>query len=557
MRHRSIALAAVLAVLASGATGAAAQSQLLFLAEDVPAGLNYDGPSANINTTQTGYINLLEPLVYYPYGETNEEGVRKLDFSKFEGRLVERWEFDAPSLTWTMHLRRGVKSCAGNTFSADDVVYTFARNKSVSGAAPVGWFIGSVISIAGFTRDVFKATDRSLGDGVVKVDDFTVKIRQSEANPLFLTGLSIYSSYPWDSVEMKKHATDADPWSHNYVNTTNAPGFGAYCLDRWTRDNEFVVKANPNYYRGKPPIDQIVMKKVPQSANRVLTLRSGRADLTQRLTAREFAQLGTAKGVKVAGIFGNETLLVNLNFKTPPFDDPRVRQAVAAAMPYQQIADVGYAGKARRWEAHYTPVLNGYAKPTTQYVQDVAKAKQLLAEAGYPEGKGLEKFPEAFKLAFVAERETVLGPIATVIQAGLRDVGIPVLLDPIPQTQMGDRRLVKKDLPMSLSDQEKPVGPDVVYASLLFFVSTASGGINNIANYSSPEFDALYAKAKSELDPGKRAEAMRGLQETAQRDLAWVPVVETSTIWAFNDKLKGVTWHPDNSLRFFDLSMAR
>lgn len=557
MRSRPTALAAGLAALALGATDAVAQSQLLFLAEDVPAGLNYDGPSANINTTQTGYINLLEPLVYYPYGETNEEGVRKLDFSKFEGRLVERWEFDAPSLTWTMHLRRGVTSCAGNTFSADDVIYTFARSKSVSGAAPVGWFIGSVISITGFTRDVFKATDRSLGDAVVKIDDYTVKIRQSEANPLFLTGLSIYASYPWDSVEMKKHATDADPWSHDYVNTTNAPGFGAYCLERWTRDNEFVVKANPNYYRGKPAIDQIVMKKVPQSANRVLTLRSGRADLTQRLTAREFAQLGTAKGVKVAGIFGNETLLVNLNFKTPPFDDPRVRQAVAAAMPYQQIADVGYAGKARRWEAHYTPVLNGYAKPAAQYVQDVAKAKQLLAEAGYPEGRGLEKFPEAFKLAFVAERETVLGPIATVIQAGLRDVGIPIQLDPIPQTQMGDRRLVKKDLPMSLSDQEKPVGPDVVYASLLFFVSTASGGINNIANYSSPEFDALYARAKSELDPGRRAEAVRGLQETAQRDLAWVPVVETSTIWAFNDRLKGVTWHPDNSLRFFDLSMGR
>lgn len=560
MRTRSTACAAALTALAGlalGATGAAAQSQLLFLAEDVPAGLNYDGPSANINTTQTGYINLLEPLVYYPAGETNEEGVRKLDFSRFEGRLVERWEFDAPSLTWTMHLRRGVKSCAGNTFSADDVLYMFARNKSVSGAAPVGWFIGNVISIAGFTRDVFKATDRSLGDAVVKVDDYTVKIRQSEPNPLFLTGLTVYSTYPYDSVEMKKHATDADPWSHNYVNTTNAPGFGAYCLDRWTRDNEFVVKANPNYYRGKPAIDQIVMKKVPQSANRVLTLRSGRADLTQRLTAREFSQLGTAKGVKVAGIFGNETLLVNLNFKTPPFDNPKVRQAVAAAMPYQQIADVGYAGKARRWEAHYTPVLNGYAKPVAQYVQDLAKAKQLLAEAGYPEGRGLEKFPEAFKLAFVAERETVLGPIATVIQSGLRDAGIPIQLDPIPQTQMGDRRLVKKDLPMSLSDQEKPVGPDVVYASLLFFVSTASGGINNIANYSSPEFDALYAKAKSEQDPGKRAEAVRGLQETAQRDLAWVPVVETSTIWAFNDKLKGVTWYPDNSLRFFDLSMGK
>jgi peptide/nickel transport system substrate-binding protein len=558
MRLRSLLpLLTTTAVAALAAQAASAQTQLLYLAEDVPAGLNYDGPSANINTTQTGYINLLEPLVYYPYADTNEEGVRKLDFSKFEGRLVERWEFDRPSLTWTLHLRRGVKSCAGNEFTADDVVYTFGRNKSVSGAAPVGWFIGSVISIQGFTRDVLRGGDKSLGDAVVKVDDYTVRIKQSEPNPLFLTGLSIYASYPWDSKEMKKHATEQDPWSHNYVNTTNAPGFGAYCLERWTRDNEFVVKANPNYYRGKPPIDQIVMKKVPQSANRVLTVRSNRADLTQRLTAREFTSLANAKGVKVAGIFGNETLLVNLNFKTPPFDNPKIRQAIAAAMPYEQIAEVGYARKARRWEAHYTPVLNGYAKPSTQYTRDLDKAKALLAEAGFPGGQGLEKYPEAFKLAFVAEREATLGPIATVIQAGLRDSGIPIQLDPIPQTQMGDRRLVKKDLPMSLSDQEKPVGPDVVYASLLFFVSTASGGINNIANYSSPEFDRLYLAAKSEQDPAKRAASVTEMQEVVQRDLAWIPVVETSTIWAFNEKLRGVTWHPDNSLRFFDLSMDK
>lgn len=564
-RSRPVPSAALAAYAALGLAGSftplvaqtAPTSQLLFLAEDVPAGLNYDGPSANINTTQTGYINLLEPLVYYPYGKTNEEGVRALDFSKFEGRLAESWDYDASSLTWTMHLRHGVKSCAGNTFTADDVLYTFARNKSVSGAAPVGWFIGNVASVKGFTRDVFKATDRSLGDAVEKVDDYTVRIKQSEPNRLFLTSLSIYSSYPWDSVEMKKHATAEDPWSHVYTNTVNAPGFGAYCLERWTRDNEFVVRANPNYYRGKPAIDQIVMKKVPQSANRVLTIRSGRADLTQRLTTKEFASLGNVKNVKVAGIYGNETLLVNLNFKTPPFDNPKVRQAIAAAMPYEQIAQIGYTGRARRWQAHYTEFLNGYVKPDAQYVHDVPLAKKLLAEAGYPDGKGLEAFPEAFKMAFVSEREATLGPIGTVIQAALRDVGIPVTLDPIPQTQMGDRRLVKKDLPMSLSDQEKPVGPDVGYATLLFFVSTGSGGINNIANYSNPELDNLYLSVKSEQDEAKRVEALKTMQNIVQRDLVWIPVVETATQWAFTSKLHGVTWHPDNSLRFFDLSLEK
>ena len=102
---------------------------------------------------------------------------------------------------------------------------------------------------------------------------------------------------PFDSREMKAHATDADPWSHTWANTVNAPSFGPYCVERWVRDDEFVLRANPNYYRGKPAIERVVIKKVPQSANRVLTLRAGRADLTQRLTARDYAALRTAPGV--------------------------------------------------------------------------------------------------------------------------------------------------------------------------------------------------------------------------------------------------------------------
>lgn len=538
------------------APASAAPRSLLFLAEDVPAGLNYDGPSAAIGTSQTGYLNLMEPLIYYPYGPT-ENGVRRLDFNKHEGRLAESWSFDAPSLTWTLNLRHGVKSCAGNEFTADDVIYTFQRAKSVSGAAPIGWFLGNVAGIKGFTRDVFKpGADKSLGDGVEKVDDYTVKIRQSAPNRLFLTALSVYATYPFDSKEMKAHATASDPWSHNYVNTTNNPSFGPYCLERWVKDDEFVVRANPNYYRGKPAIDRVIMKRVPQSSNRVVTMRSGQADLTQRLTAREFTGLEKAPGVTVAGIYGNETLFLIPNFKTPPFDNPKVRQAIAYAMPYRQIANIGYSGRARQWEAHFPAIFNGYHKPDTQYGTDVAKAKQLLADAGYPNGKGLEKFADSFRLAFTAERESTLGPVTTVIQSALKDVGFPIELDPMPQTQLGDRRLVKKDLPMAISDVDKSVGPDVTYTTLLFFVSTAQGGVSNFTNYSNPDVDRLFVEARNEQDDVKRDALLVKIQNTLQHDLAWVPILETETRWAFKSGLKGITWHPDNSIRFDDLSWA-
>ncbi|MBO1078085.1 ABC transporter substrate-binding protein [Roseomonas haemaphysalidis] len=536
---------------------AAAQgNQLLYLAEDVPAGLDYDGPSVSVNTSQTGFINMMDTLVDFPVAGENEEGIRRLDFSRFEGRLAESWSYDAASRTWTFKLRQGVKSCAGNVFTADDVIYTLARGKSVSGAAPINWFLGSLASIQGFDRSVFTGGSKELGDAVEKVDDHTIRIRQSTENNLFLTVMTVYSMAPFDSVEMRRHATPQDPWSHTYANTVNAAGFGPYCLERWVKDDEFVLRANPDYYRGRPNIDRVVIKRVPQSANRALTLRSGQAQLTQRLTAREFQGLARARGVKVAGIFGNETLVMGLNWRTPPFDNPKLRQALAFAMPYDQISRIGYAGAARQWEGHFTEVLSGYVRPDTQYPRDLARARALLAEAGYPEGRGLEAFPDAFRLSFTAERESYLGPIATAIQSALGDIGVRVQLDPMPQTQFADRRMVKKDLPMALSDTEKPVGPDVVYATRLYFVSPAAGGVNNITNYDNPELDRLFTAAQTEPDPARRAPLLSQIQNLVQRDLAWLPLVETKTQWAFSDRLSGLTWHPDNSLRLFELTLA-
>ncbi|MEO1226716.1 MAG: ABC transporter substrate-binding protein, partial [Pseudomonadota bacterium] len=163
---------------------AAAQS-LLFLAEDVPAGLNYDGPAAAIPTSQTGMVNLMEPLFGYASAGENEDGIIVPNFDEFEGRLVESWDYDPDTLTWTLNLRQGVMGCNGAEFTADDVVYTFARAKSVSGAAPIGWFLSNVASIDGFTPDVFgDEAARELGDEVVALDDYTVQIRQSEPNAL-------------------------------------------------------------------------------------------------------------------------------------------------------------------------------------------------------------------------------------------------------------------------------------------------------------------------------------------------------------------------------------
>jgi peptide/nickel transport system substrate-binding protein len=149
---------------------ARAEGQLLYLTEDVPVSLDPDGPSSTVNTSQVGPINMLEPLIGYAFKGTNDDGIRIPDFTKYEGRLVESWNYDPESIIWTLHLRHEVIGCSGNEFTADDVVYTLACAKSVSGATTIAWFSGSVAGIKSFTADVFKGGDKTLGDAVTVVD---------------------------------------------------------------------------------------------------------------------------------------------------------------------------------------------------------------------------------------------------------------------------------------------------------------------------------------------------------------------------------------------------
>ena len=541
------------AVLALGFALPAQSDELLVLSEDVPAGLDYDGPAVSLIPSYTGMVNLLEPLVYFQNSGVSEEGVQLLDFDRSEGRLAESWSFDQDTLTWTFNLRRGVVGCNGATFNADDVIYTYARAKSISGAAPIGWFLSNVSSIDGFTPAVFGDENaRKLGDEVKKIDDYTVQIRQAGPNPLFLRVLTIYAIYILDKETMEANATDDDPWSHKYNNNVNAPGFGPWCLDNWEKGSEFSVKANPDYYRGKAAFDRIIVRKVPQSSNRTVILRSGQAQIVERLTPKEYNSLRDARGINVVGTFGNENLFLHLNFNTPPFDNSKVRQAIAHALPYDDIIKFGYFGDAKKWPGVIPSSYPGFHRSKTQYAQDKDKARALLAEAGFPGGAGLEKFSDAMKLTYIAEKESALGPIATIMQTALREVGIPVQLDPIPQTQYGDRELVKKDLPLGLTDHVKPIGVDAGYGVLLSFVSSKNGGVLNSMNYDSDIVDNTYFATVNEANELTRNRLLATIQDKLMEDLAVVPIVEFKTNWAYSQKIQGITWHPDNALHWYD-----
>ncbi len=570
MKRLLAAVTAAAVVFGFANVASAQQRTLLYLAEDVPFTLDPDGKGATHFASQTGWVNLQEPLIdYAPAGE-NDEGVGLLNYEAFVPKLAESWSWDAASLTWTINLRRGVKGCGGATFNADDVLYTLGWGKAIGGATPVAWFLANFASIKGFTPAVFGARAKAakakadgqpapspdarvLGDEVTKVDDYTVKIVLSSPSQMLLPMLTIFGLYIFDKEIMEANATEDDPWSHKYLDNVNAPSFGPYCLSEWKTDEQFVVEANPDYYGKKPFFDRVIMRRVPQSANRVAILRSGAAQMTETLTPKEFNSLRKARGVKVAGHFSNNTMMFLVNHKIPPFDNVLMRRAVAHSIPYDEIVRTTYFGEASKWPGHVPSNYPGYIQPKRQYDFNPAKAKALLAEAGFPNGEGLDQFRDAFQLSYAANREATIGPAATVMRTAMREIGFPVELDPQPAAQLADRRSVKKDIPFSLYDLSRPIGVDASYAVVLYFVTAGKGSVINMTNYSNPRVDELFFKIKVEGDVATRNSMLAEVQETLMEDLPWIPVVEYKTQWAFSDKMRGITLHPDNNIRWAEL----
>ncbi len=544
------------AVIAPVGSHAQDQRQLVILSPDAVTALDTEAPGTLVLESMGALVNLMEPLVdFAPAGTHSEGGVNQLDFTKFEGRLAESWEYDADTKTYRFHLRQGVKGCTGNEFTADDVLYTFARAKSASGTlGPLGWFMFNTGGVEGFTPDVLAPdADRSLGDEVTKVDDYTVDIKVSSERRLFLPVLTDFFTFIWDSKEMQAHATEADPWSHDYATNTNAPSFGPYCLESWTKGSEFTAVANPDYYRGPASIDRIVFRKVPETANRIAALQAGQAQIVQNLTPRDYEFLRQAgNGVGVDSIVGNQFLFLGLSWNIPPFDNEKLRQAFAYAIPYDEILSTGYVGQATKWEGTVPSTYVGFHKTDAQYTTDLEKAAQLLEEAGFPGGAGLDQYPGVLQLAYVAERESTLGPIATLIQSSFREIGVNLELNPLPQAQFADRVFSKHDVGMFLDDQDKPDLPTAEYA-LGPFMTT--GGPGNYTLYSNPEVDAYFPGVYEETDSAKQDQMLAEVQEILMATPNWLPIAEYATQWGVRDGISGLTWHPDLQLRWYDIQV--
>lgn len=469
---------------------------------------------------------LATPGAHFKPGKT-PRGFYEVDWESpktaFRPSLCERLEISPDWKTYVFHLRRGAKSNYGNELTAEDVRYTWERNFYMHGYAEYKNTAGSFYGM----------------DQVKVLDKYTIQLTLPEPNTQILYNRAETGGITSiaDSIELKKHATENDPYAAKWV-LKNAAGFGPYELVEWESGNQMVFVAREDYYRGKPRLSKIVIKEVPTSANRLALLIGGAVDIARDLTPKEREMVKSAPGCQILSHPGSLMTAIITNLKMKPFDDIRVRKAMAYLISYEDILETVYLGTATRLGGPVADIFPSATHYAFQFDLDYEKAKELLAEAGYPDGFESTLFYDLTQP--LSER------LAILLRSSAAKAGVKLKLEKIPSAQFLEKLTGTKDMPIFVNERDMPWELGVQFAIGLYHIEGAFG---NFSNYYNPRVDQLWREIKREEDPVKKAKMEDEIQKIVVDEVSWIFLAQQGWHVGVRDYVKGLVMYGDNALR--------
>jgi peptide/nickel transport system substrate-binding protein len=416
-------------------------------------------------------------LIRKPYIDEQGANVKVQDLYHFEPFLAQSYDVSADGKVFTFHLRQGLKSQQGNELTADDVVWSFKRKFSSKGGGMPGYY-------APMLTDIDKQ--------VTAVDKYTATftIDQPGYGFTLLGNLAENIGSIYDSTYLKQHATADDPYAINWgvqSMMNGNVGFGPYMIKSVTPNQEIVMEANPNYVFGPLPIKTMIRRVVPDAATRSNMLVRGDADVALDLRPSDQADLASNPDVFTPTATSNLYHSITLNTKQAPFDNKLVRQALAYAVPYDQIVKDVYHGRAYAYQ-HLLDDKQPYydSADVPKYTTDPAKAKALLAQAGVTT-------PVSFTLT-VSNASPSVQDTAVVMAAALKDAGFDMKINQVPAAQSFSDALAGRLQATMGTGSAVTMSPP--YELNLV---TQPGGGSNTSFWSGPDYDAFAQVMKQGL----------------------------------------------------------
>jgi len=435
--------------------------------------------------------NLYDQLLDYEleaYGDHwyTTEGIR--------GMMADEWEVSEDGKTITFHLREGLKFANGNPLTAEDVVYTFDR--ALKGGAYTAVLLGMM-------------TISDLATQVEAVDQQTVVFHLKEASPMMLKLLVLNVVSVLDKETLDSHATTDDPWANEWMKT-NTVESGPYVLKSWTPGVGWELEPNPNYWNAAAVRNAgIIIKQVDDAQTRLALLKSGAVDVAYDIPYKDLADLVKDPNVQVVTRASTWNFYLGMTNAIPPFDNVKVRQAISYALPYDTIIKDVLNGFAVPSLGPIVPNMPTHDPSLWKYQTDLAKAKQLLTEAGYPDG-------------FKTDLNVLVGrqedeEAAVWIQASLAQIGVDVTINKMAAAQWYEK-FNNKQHPMFMAEWFSWVNDPFYHLTWNF---RSDNLFTNAVGYNNPEVDKIILANLYEPDLAKREAASKEAQQMILDDAPW------------------------------------
>src|SRR5437762_3037520 len=497
----------------SAAKADARSETLLIVSESGPNNLDIHGTGTNVPGYEVSW-NCYDRLITHEM-KTGPGGVQYYDRDKIKPELAE--DMNVGDMSATFKLKKNAKFHDGAPVTAKDVK----------------WSLDRAIGVGGFPAFQMSAGSLTKPEQFVVVDDYTVRVDFAKKDRLTIPDLAVIVPCVVNSELLKKNASEKDPWGLEFAKQQTA-GSGAYKVTKWTAGTEVIMERNDAWAGGPlPKVKRVIWRMVPSAGNRRALLERGDADISYDLPNKDFVELKDSGKLNIISTpYSNGIQYIGMNVSKPPFDNLKVRQAVAYAIPYQKIMDAVLFGLSKPMfgAAANTPTEVAWPQPH-KYTTDIAKAKQLMAEAGYPNGF---ETTLSFDLGFAGVNE----PLCVLTQESLAQIGIKVTINKIPGATWRTE-LNKKVMPLYTN----------VFSGWLdypeyFFIWCYHGknSIFNTMSYQSKTMDGFVDGAVTAAAEGDKTgydKDVRGFVDTAFADMPRIPLFQPYVNIAMQKNITG------------------
>ncbi len=456
------------------------------------------------------------------------------DVSRLMGHIAESWQVSDDGRTFTFKIRDGITFHSGAPLTAEDVAFSLQR-------------VIKLKQTPSFILTQFGFTPENVAERIRARDPRTlvVTLDKPYAPTFFLYCLTAGVGSVVDMKTALAQEKEGD-LGHEWLKTHSA-GSGAFRLVSWKPNESVILDANPDYWLGAPKIKRVIIRHIPESATQRLLIEKGDVDIARDLLPDDIEALRNNPDIDIISVPKGTVFYLGLNLKNEYLAHPKVRLALKYLVPYEKIVNTVLKGQALVHQA-FLPMGFLGALEDKPFSYDVARAKELLAEAGYGDG---------FAITMDVASKSPIKEIAQIIQAAWAEAGIRLELIPGDAKQtLTKYRARNHDIYIGRwgADYQDPhsnadsfaLNPDNSDEAKL------TGKLAWRNSYFDPELNAMTEAAVLEKDPAKRAEMYREIQRKVQMEGPFVVFAQAIEVIAQRKNVKGMIWGPSfDAHRYF------